>query len=129
MPLAIAPLLIIDAYIISSSTTQQNDIDQASLCVYLCSKYGVPAQKKINFVLIFWCVYNVFGCALYVYHLRSQIYILGSCVFILSIRCYRTHGQLNMVLNQHIVNTTICLTHPSTNLLGCDHFLSQATWI
>ena len=31
--------------------------------------------------------------------------ILGSCVFTLSLRCHRAHGELKMVSNQHIVNT------------------------
>ena len=57
------------------------------------------------------------SCVLSVYHLRSHIWILSSCVFTLSLRCYRAHGGLNMVSTQHVMNTTISRTHASTNLI------------
>ena len=82
MPLAIAPLLIIDAYIISSSTTQQNDIDQASLCVYLCSKYGVPAQKINKFCVdLLVCLQCVWLCFICVSFKITDIHIGFVCVY------------------------------------------------
>ena len=38
--------------------------------------------------------------------------------FTLCLRCYRSHDELKMVSNQHIVNTKKFWTHASTNLLG-----------
>ena len=60
----------------------------------------------------------MFDCVLSVYHLRSHIWILGSCFFTLGLRCYRTHNEIKMVSNQHIVNTNMSWTHASTNLQG-----------
>ena len=57
------------------------------------------------------------SCALSVYHLRTHIYIWGSCVFTLRLRCYRAHCELKVVLNQHIVNMIISWTHGGTSLL------------
>ena len=45
-------------------------------------------------------------------------FTLGSRMSTFSLRCYRAHGELKMVSNQHIVNTKISRTHTSTNLLG-----------
>ena len=44
--------------------------------------------------------------------------MLGSFVLTLSLRCYRAHGELNMVSNQHSMYTKISWTHAGTNLLG-----------
>ena len=71
--------------------------------------YCVSAQNW----LLYWCCahgFHVFRCAVHVYHLRSHIWILGSCVFALSLRCYRAHGELKPVPNRHIVNTKISRT-------------------
>ena len=78
------------------------------------------SSTKLTFVLMLstWCVFHVLGCALSVYHLRSHIWILDLCVFALSLCCYGAHGELKMVANQYTVNTKICWTHASTNLLG-----------
>ena len=58
------------------------------------------------------------GCALSVYHLRPHIWILGSWVFTLSLRCYRAHAELKMIFNQNIVNTNISWKHGSTKIQG-----------
>ena len=78
------------------------------------------SSTKSTFVsmLSAWCVLHVVGCALSMYHLRLHLWILGSCGFILSLRCYWAHGEFKMVSNQHIANTKFSWTHTSTNLLG-----------
>ena len=48
------------------------------------------------------CVFHVFGCA---FICVSFEFILSSCVFTLSSRCYRAHGELKMVSNQHTLKT------------------------
>ena len=82
--------------VLSDNRIQQIGVHEASLCVLrvleiLCS------STKITFVLTLyaWCVWLFFICE----------FTLGSCVFTLSLRFYRVHGELKMVSNQHIVNT------------------------
>ena len=41
-------------------------------------------------------------------------------MFTLSLLYYRTHSELKIVSNQHIVNTNMSWRHASTNLLGND---------
>ena len=65
---------------------------------------NIVFQHKINFcvdvelIVRFTCVWLCVICV-------SFEFILGSCVFTLSLRCFRAHGELKMVSNQHIVNT------------------------
>ena len=74
-------------------------------------------QHKINFcvdverMMRFLCVWLYFICV-------SPEFVLGSCAFPLSLRCYRAHGEPKMVSNQHIINTKISWSHASKKLLG-----------
>ena len=92
--------------------TQQIGVLKAPLCVLLVLKMLCPSTK-LTFVLMLstWCVFHVFGCVL-------SEFTVGSCVFTLSLRCFRAHGELKMVSNQYIVNTNESWTHASTILLG-----------
>ena len=72
-------------------------------CVFFWARFSyarkIVFRHKINFcvdVERMVCFNHVFGCALSVYHLRSHISILGSCVFTLGSRCYRTHNELKL---------------------------------
>ena len=83
---------------------------------FICAQ-NIVFQHKIHFsddverMVCFPCVCLWFICV-------SFKFTLGSCVFTLSLCCYRAHGKLKMVSNQHIVNTKISWTQASTNLLG-----------
>ena len=63
-----------------------------------------------------WCVFMAWCLGLL--HLCIFCVVLSSCVSTLSLPCYRTHGEVEMVSNQHVVKTVISWTHTSTNLLG-----------
>ena len=78
------------------------------------------SDTKLTFVLMLspWCDFHVIGCALSVYHLKSHISILDSCVVTLSLLCYRAPDEFKIISNQHITNTKIPWTQASTNLLG-----------
>ena len=98
--------------------TQQIGVHEASLCVLP----GSSTKLTSVLMLCAWCVFHVFSCALSVYTSLNITYhsiILGSCVFALSLRCYRTRdSELKMVSDQHIVNTKMSWTHASTSTLG-----------
>ena len=97
---------------------KQIGVHETPLCALLVLEILCPSTK-LTFVLMLsaWWAFHVFGCDLSVYHLRSHVWILGSWVFTLSLRCYRALCELLMVSNHPIVNTNISWTHASTNLL------------
>ena len=69
-------------------------VHEAPLRVILVLEILCSSTKNTSVLgLSTWCVFHVFGCALSVYHLRSQLVRL----FTLSLRDYRAHGELNMV--------------------------------
>ena len=85
--------------------------------VLICA-WNIVFQHKINF-----CVdgegMECFPCVWLCFISVSFKIILASCVFSLSLSCYRAHDELKMVSNDQTVNTKISWTHKaSTNLLG-----------
>ena len=68
------------------------------MCFSPCDR-NIVFRHKINFYVDVerTMCFHVFGCALSVYHLRSHIYLLGSCVFTLSLCYYRAHGEQHAV--------------------------------
>ena len=94
------------AQVFDKLPSQQIGVHEESLYYVLPVLEILCSSTKLTFVLTLcaWCVFH--ACVWLCFFCVSFEFTLGSCVFTFGLRCYRAHGELKRISNQHIPNTT-----------------------